>query len=44
MTPGRLLQLAFLVGWATVGGLASGLGIGLFMIVLGDGKRKGIIP
>ena len=41
----RTLAMAmFLVAWATLGGLLSGLTMGLFFLVYRDGQRKGVLP
>jgi hypothetical protein len=34
----------FLVAWATLGGLLSGVTMGLFFLVYQDGQRKGVLP
>jgi hypothetical protein len=34
----------FLVAWATLGGLLSGVTMGLFFLVYQDGHRKGVLP
>jgi hypothetical protein len=41
----RHLALAiFLTAWATLGGLLSGIVMGLFFVVYQDGYRKGVLP
>ena len=34
----------FLAAWATLGGLPSGIVMGLFFLVYQDGYRKGVLP
>lgn len=41
----RTLAMAvFLITWSTLGGLLSGIVMGLFFIVYQDGYRKGVLP
>jgi hypothetical protein len=41
----RTIAMAmFLVAWATLGGLLSGITMGLFFLVYRDGHRKGVLP
>ncbi|HUE46266.1 MAG TPA: hypothetical protein VMO81_08455 [Aestuariivirgaceae bacterium] len=39
-----MIRLVFVALVATIGGLPSGLAIGLFILVYEDGHRKGVLP
>ena len=39
-----LIRLVFIALVATTGGLASGLAMGLFILVYEDGHRRGVLP
>lgn len=40
----HLAMAIFLTIWATLGGLLSGIVMGLFFVVYQDGYRKGVLP
>ncbi len=39
-----MAKLTIIAVWATLGGLPSGLVIGLFLLVYEDGHRRGLLP